>query len=382
MASAPWPLNYAIQPPEPFSPPRRWWSHRYYRGPSNGTAQILYSRTRDHSEAIAQQFKDEPVLGFDMEWPWDPHQTPAAFRASPLQEKVALIQLACEDKIALFHVALHEGNKPDHLIAPTLKGIIENPTLVKTGVGIMNNDMKRLREHFELQPQGVFELSHLHRLVTQGAQYPHPITTQLCKLATMVETHLGMPLFKGQVRASAWSRRLEAEQIEYAADDAYASFMLYHCMNAKRLALAPVPRMPRLAETYLPFSLAPIQAVQFVVEQPKLIHQLSDRFRNSRFSPSEGQIKRQFSRLWRQLCRRRRDLARQRAVDPDSVATYTACRQMAALLPTNPAELRKQIHRFADGDRCRLYGPEFLGIVAAHLAQHPEARGRYRWYVQ
>lgn len=240
-----WPMTYALQPLEEGAAPQRWWRHYYYRGPENQAVKVLYSKTKSHSETLAREFVNEPVLGFDMEWPWD------AERRTRLQEKVALIQLASETKVALFHIALHEGETAEDLIAPSLKEIIESPTIIKTGVAILTADFRRLRAHFGLEPKGALELSHLHNLVTFGALGPRQVTTRLRSLASQVEQHLGLPLWKGGVRTSDWSRPLDYSQTQYAVTDAYASFMLFHCMNAKRLAMDPVPPFPRFAETYV-----------------------------------------------------------------------------------------------------------------------------------
>ncbi|KAI0810375.1 hypothetical protein GGR55DRAFT_136656 [Xylaria sp. FL0064] len=245
-----WPMAFALRPPQSDMAPRRRWHHYYYRGPNGQSVQVLYSKTKSESENIARQFKHEPVLGFDMEWPWD------ADKRSRLQDKVALIQLASERKVALFHIALHEGETADDLIAPTLREIIESSKIIKAGVAIMGADFKRLRAHFNLEPKGAFELSHLHNLVTYGASTPQRATTKLCSLSMQVEQHLGLPLWKGNVRTSDWSWPLNASQTEYAATDAYASFMLFHCMNAKRLAMDPVPPFPVFAEAYLPIAKA------------------------------------------------------------------------------------------------------------------------------
>ncbi|KAI0452502.1 hypothetical protein F5B21DRAFT_526776 [Xylaria acuta] len=137
-------------------------------------------KTKSHSEILARQFANEPVLGFDMEWPW------GADKRSKLRDKVALMQLAGERKVALFHIALHEGETVDDLIAPTLKEIIESS-----------------KNH------------------------------------------------ERNVRISDWSQPLNWNQTQYAATDAYARFMLFHCMNAKRLAMDPAPPFPIPAETYL-----------------------------------------------------------------------------------------------------------------------------------
>ncbi|KAI8954932.1 hypothetical protein F4801DRAFT_530544 [Xylaria longipes] len=240
-----WPMAYALRRPSDDAPLRRWWRHYYYESPKCRKADVLYSKTKSHSESLAQQFANEPVLGFDMEWPWDADKRPR------LQDKVALIQLASESKVALFHIALHEGEAVDDLIAPTLKEIIESSKIMKVGVAVINADFRRLRVHFNLEPKGAFELSHLHNLVTYGAIAPHLVTTKLRSLSAQVEQHLGLPLWKGGVRTSDWSQPLNWNQTQYAATDAYACFMLFHCMNAKRLAMDPVPPFPRLAETYL-----------------------------------------------------------------------------------------------------------------------------------
>lgn len=136
-----WPLSYRMQPQKPkasslqsygFSStqaaPKRWWSHRLYRGPGGKEVEILYSKTKAQSETYAKQFLDEPVIGFDMEWPWND------WKRDDLQNKIGLIQIASEDKIALFHIGLHPGKTSEEIIAPTLKRILEDPKIGKVGV--------------------------------------------------------------------------------------------------------------------------------------------------------------------------------------------------------------------------------------------------------
>lgn len=226
----------------------KFWSHELYRGPHNQPVKILYSRTKMQSEEIAQDFLGERMLGFDMEWPW---QNPEQGEI-PLQQRIGLIQIASEDKIGLFHIGLHQGQTAKDVLAPTLRKIIESDDITKTGVGILNADFSRLRRWFGLKPRGAFELSHLHNLVTYGKAHPTRVTTKMKALKKLVEEHLGLPLFKGKVRTSNWSRPLNRAQLLYAAADAYAGVMLYHCMNAKRIAMDPVPPLPLHAEIYLP----------------------------------------------------------------------------------------------------------------------------------
>ncbi|TGJ85715.1 hypothetical protein E0Z10_g3076 [Xylaria hypoxylon] len=243
-----WPMTFAMRPQGHDEAPRQWWHAHDCRGPQGQSVEVLYSKTKARSESIARYFANKPVLGFDMEWPWGGERTPR------LQDKVAVIQLASERKIALFHIALHEGDTVDDIIAPTLKEIIESPKIIKVGVGILHYDFRRLRGYFNLEPKGAFELSHLHNLVTYGPSNPRQVTTNLCSLSIQAEKHLGLPVSKGSVRTSDWSQPLDGSQLQYAATDAYAGFMLFHCINAKRLSMNPVPPLPVFAEAYLLFT--------------------------------------------------------------------------------------------------------------------------------
>ncbi|KAK7983846.1 hypothetical protein PG989_011248 [Apiospora arundinis] len=253
-----WPLSYRLKTPIPkaivpgshngSSPhhqgPRQWWHYYRYSNTQGHNPALIYCKTKDQSQKAAELFLGLPFVGFDMEWPWDAH------KRTGLKNKVALIQLASEGKIALFHIALHPGTTVDNLIAPALRTILESPAISKVGVGVMNADFARLIQFFGLKPKGAFELSHLHNLVHHGDAEYDLITTKLVGLAKQVEEHLGLPLWKGKARTSDWSKPLTQEQLTYAADDAYAGYMLYHCMNAKRLAMAIVPTLPVHVDKY------------------------------------------------------------------------------------------------------------------------------------
>ena len=259
-----WPLSFEIQPHlryqsqqrlgnEADKPKAKWWSHLLYRGPNDTKVKVQYSKTKADSEILAKQFLKEKVVGFDMEWPWNDRRLP-----NKLQNKIGLIQVATEDKIALFHIGLHPGKTTDDTIAPSLRQLIESPAIGKIGVGILNADFARLNKFFKLQPKGAIELSHLHRLVTFGGSKPELVSTKMTSLAHQVEQHLKHPLYKGDVRTSNWSRPLSQEQMKYAAGDAYAGIQLYHCLNYKRLQMKPTPPLPIHAEKYQGYKLAGI----------------------------------------------------------------------------------------------------------------------------
>ncbi|KAI0155637.1 ribonuclease H-like domain-containing protein [Pestalotiopsis sp. NC0098] len=249
-----WPLsfraNYGTQitPGGNPAPTPQWWSHTLYRGPDGQPPKVLYAKTKAESEAVAQEFLKEAVLGFKMERTYpEPYST-------RLQDKVSMIQIASESKIGLFHIGIHEGQTTDDIIAPSLRKIIESPDIVKVGVKIFIGDANLLclRIHLKLESRGAFELSHLYRLITFGSKWPNYIMTYLQALGKQVQEILGLPLNKDpSVRMSNWNQPLSAQQRLYAADDAYAGLMLYHCMNATRANMLPVPPpLPVLMEYY------------------------------------------------------------------------------------------------------------------------------------
>ncbi|KAF2280003.1 ribonuclease H-like protein [Westerdykella ornata] len=242
---AQWPLTYQLRLPQGTTE-TKYWSHTLYRHAANNKpVQVLYSKTFAESELLARKFLNEPIVGFDMEWPAN------ANKSKRLQENIGLIQVACEDKIGLFHLGLHEGETVEEIVAPSLRRIVESERIVKAGVAVYSADFARLKKYYHLKPQGAFELGHLHRLVVDGGREADHFPTKNVSLSDLVRMHLGFPLWKGwEVRTTDWSEELDWKQRRYAAADAYAGYMLYKCMDAKRAKMDPVPPLPVLAEEY------------------------------------------------------------------------------------------------------------------------------------
>ncbi|KAH9884168.1 hypothetical protein F4778DRAFT_787939 [Xylariomycetidae sp. FL2044] len=137
---------------------------------------VHHSRTRDESGSLAQRIIGERVLGFNIKWTWKPEYP--SWESTVLREKVSCIVLAAEDKIGVFHIALHEGDTAEELIAPALQRIIEDPTVTKAG------------------PRSAFELCHLHNLVEDVRDRGYVVSTKLVKFEELVRTHLGHLLWR------------------------------------------------------------------------------------------------------------------------------------------------------------------------------------------
>ncbi|KAH8731472.1 hypothetical protein GQ44DRAFT_755597 [Phaeosphaeriaceae sp. PMI808] len=221
-----------------------FWSHKMYRGSDGQKILVHYCKSMEVAERVAKKFQEEKVLGFDIEW-----KTYA--NPNSIKQNVSLIQLASEDRIALFHISQFRGNTIEELMPPTLKAILESPDIYKVGACV-KGDFTRLQNHLNIQGQGVFELSRLHHVVELHATDPTKVSNKPVGLAAQVLQHLQLPLYKGtqldddpestpNVRVSDWSTLLQSRETHYAAADAYAGFRLYHILEWKRKQLRPIP---------------------------------------------------------------------------------------------------------------------------------------------
>lgn len=185
------------------------WDYTLYRGPLGERVKVHYCKTKADTERISRLFFDEEVLGFDIEW------KPQATAKEGIKKNIALIQIASEKRIALFHVARFRcQDTVEDLVPSTFKYIMQTPRITKVGVSI-KADCTRLSRFMEIESRGIFELSHLYKLVKYSPSNASAVDKRLVKLATQVEEHLGLPLFKGQdVRASDWSADLTYQQVQ------------------------------------------------------------------------------------------------------------------------------------------------------------------------
>jgi len=184
-----------------------YWQYLLYRGPNGEKIKVHYCKSKATTERIAQLFLNEEIVGFDIEW------KPQALATEGVKKNVALIQLASEERVALFHIARYwEDEKSEDLLAPTLKKIMESTKITKVGVSV-KADCTRLRKFMGIDSRGLFELSHLYKLVKFSPVNVKMINKTLVSLSRQVEEHLHLPMWKGEVRSSDWSQELNYEQI-------------------------------------------------------------------------------------------------------------------------------------------------------------------------
>ena len=228
-----------------------FWKYSMYKNAAGEAPTRHYCTTFEQTEAQLAKFAGEKVVGFDLEW--------EKFKSKPGEDSakrcVSLVQIASEDKVALFHLALFRGgDSAAALMPPALRSFLENPEIIKVGVNI-GGDASRLKRCFGVEMQGNIELSHLYKLVTYGETNPAKVNRGLYALANQVKEVLHLPLSKGEVRTSSWSKRLNDQQTEYAASDAYAGLRLFYELERRRRAMESKPPRPAFHELGLPILL-------------------------------------------------------------------------------------------------------------------------------
>ncbi|EPS39354.1 hypothetical protein H072_6863 [Dactylellina haptotyla CBS 200.50] len=210
------------------------------------TPTVVYVTNVQEMEKVSKEFENEKFIGFDMEWHWAKRLVPPR-NDRDIRLGCSVIQISNDEKIVIFHLAKFPAATKTFL-SPTLKKIIEDPEIIKSGVQI-KNDMRRLSLLIPINPAGILDLADLHSLLfaaqrndlKSGEKLPGSLTA-LCEL------YLKLPLFKGDVRTSDWSLAMTEQQRIYAANDVYASHRLFEVMDGIRRSLNPRPALPPLQQ--------------------------------------------------------------------------------------------------------------------------------------
>ena len=164
-----------------------------------GTIRLVAS-AQDLERAI-QVIRGEQVVGLDTE-------TKPTFRKGQFYLP-CLVQIATASVVYLFQLKRME-------FSGTLVEVLENPALIKAGIGLAN-DFSKLKRVFPFEPQNIIDLS----LVAQQ----HGI--QQSGVRNLAGQLLGFRVTKRSA-TSNWARpRLTPKQIVYAATDAWVCRELF-----------------------------------------------------------------------------------------------------------------------------------------------------------
>lgn len=163
--------------------------------------EVLVVGTTQELDRAWEALAGETVIGWDTE-------TRPAFRKGE-SYLPSLVQAATAQAVFLFQLARMDFSK-------VLGGLFAEPTIVKAGISVAD-DLKGLRKVFPFEERSILDLGAAARRAGLGQ-------TGLRNLAAIF---LGFRLPKGTKTTNWAAKRLSAQQIDYAATDAWACRELY-----------------------------------------------------------------------------------------------------------------------------------------------------------
>mmetsp|Transcript_97900 Transcript_97900/g.227007 ORF Transcript_97900/g.227007 Transcript_97900/m.227007 type:complete len:584 (-) Transcript_97900:47-1798(-) len=154
---------------------------------------------------LENRVREKLPMGWDLEWQPD--------RTKESDNPIALMQFADESTALL----LRTHRTRNWLPTAVLKALLSD-SCTKVGVGWDGPDKLKMQSTFNFLPQGIYDLSEVAKKKGLGEQ----------GLKTLTE-HFGLKMRKDpRVARSNWaSPFLTQEQVYYAAEDAYFSYLLY-----------------------------------------------------------------------------------------------------------------------------------------------------------
>jgi len=159
---------------------------------------------------LESKFRNRQPIGWDLEWPPD--------RTKDSNNPIALMQFADHETVLLIRT-----HRTERWLPNVVKQVLSSETCVKICVGWDGADKKKMKSSFELEPAGLLDLANLASqkgLRERG-------------LKALAE-HFGLKMKKEtRVARSDWATLLlSKEQIAYAAEDAYFTYLLKDKLEA------------------------------------------------------------------------------------------------------------------------------------------------------
>lgn len=168
---------------------------RRYEGP------VEVIRTQEELDKAMERLRGQAVLGFDTE-------SRPSFRKGKYYPP-SLVQLATADRVYIIQLTWLPLND-------TLAGLLGAPDVLKVGAAI-HDDIKELQKLHDFTPDGIVDLGDMAKdlgLETRG-------------LRSLAANILGVRISKA-ARCSNWAgKKLQNQQIVYAATDAWIGRELY-----------------------------------------------------------------------------------------------------------------------------------------------------------
>jgi len=159
-------------------------------------------------EWLDQHFRDKLPFGFDLEWQPD--------RTKDSDNPIALMQFADESKALLLRTHVTRDWLPSSVVR-----VLKTDACLKVSVGWDGPDQHKFQNTFNFQPVGIYDLGDLAQ--KKGVQCSFGLKS--------LSQHFGLRMKKAHGRSNWAAPELLQEQIQYAADDAYFTYVLYEKLS-------------------------------------------------------------------------------------------------------------------------------------------------------
>ncbi|TFK31280.1 ribonuclease H-like domain-containing protein [Crucibulum laeve] len=179
---------------------------------------VVYTRHEEEADDLILTLKQGPVA-LDMEWRFFPFRRPGGGYGHH-ENRTAVVQIADSSGMILVIQVYSMRRFP-----VKLQELIENPTIPKIGVNILN-DGKKLFRDYGILAANLVELGAI-ALVADPAGKPGG-QRKIVSLAKLVEHYCKKILEKGSERTGNWELVLDQNQLDYAANDPHSSLMVYY----------------------------------------------------------------------------------------------------------------------------------------------------------
>lgn len=159
---------------------------------------------------LESKFRNRQPIGWDLEWPPD--------RTKDSNNPIALMQFADHETVLLIRT-----HRTERWLPNVVKQVLSSETCVKICVGWDGADKKKMKSSFELEPAGLLDLA---TLASQKGLRERGLKA--------LAEHFGLKMKKEtRVARSDWATlQLSKEQVAYAAEDAYFTYLLKDKLEA------------------------------------------------------------------------------------------------------------------------------------------------------
>lgn len=170
---------------------------------------ILPGSPQEKIDHAVRVLKNGSILGFDTE-------TKPSYRKGE-SHPIAIIQLSTERQAFIFRVV-------DSKIPPGLRGILQDPGILKIGQGL-KHEIRTMKKELGVEGRGFIDMLDI----------AHKLDCVPKSVRGLTALFLGFRITKSAQRTN-WARReLSEKQKLYAATDAWACLMVYERMKKRGL---------------------------------------------------------------------------------------------------------------------------------------------------